>query len=329
VSPGSTLFWGVMTVDYRMAEYGDFDVERVVEVARAVRPDDYESVGALDDWHDVQRSAGRLCVRWLVSVDGQIVGSAYVGQSSWVPLTTMMLYVAVHPDYRGRGFGRALLERAEGTASERGGERTFSWTEETWPRSMRFLDRAGYEAVERRWESTLDLMRCDLGEFQDVVDRIASSGVRVISATSLSTERADWKRDLHRLFADVEKDVPAPFPIQETPFEDFETLSLGRRFVGDGFFVALDGDELVGLTEPQLVDDVPNAIEQNLTGVRSDYRGRGIALALKSRAAIWAAQAGFTSIRTQNAQSNGAMLAVNDRLGFSRDRATIEYLKNL
>ena len=110
---------------------------------------------------------------------------------------------------------------------------------------------------------------------------------------------------------------------------DFEAVSLGRRFVGDGFFVALDGDELVGLTEPQPVDDVPNAIEQNLTGVRSDYRGRGIAFALKSQAAIWAAQAGYTSIRTQNAQSNVAMLAVNERLGFERKRATIEYLKAL
>ena len=91
---------------------------------------------------------------------------------------------------------------------------------------------------------------------------------------------------------DVERDVPAPFPIKEVPFEDFEALSLGRWFVGDGFSAALDDDQFVGLTEPQVVDDVPSAIEQNLTGVRSDHRGRGIALALKSQAAIWAARAG-------------------------------------
>jgi GNAT superfamily N-acetyltransferase len=318
-----------MTIEYRMAEYGDFDLEAVVQITHAIRPDAYESVADLADWHDVQRNAGRMCVRWLASLEGQVVGSAYVGHSPWMPRTTIILYVAVHPDHQARGCGRALLGRAEATASERGGAGTFSWTEETWPRSMRFLEHAGYEMVERRWESTLDLARCDLSSLQDAVDRVVSSGVRIMSVASFSAERDDWKRDLHRLYADVERDVPAPFPIQGVRFEDFEAVSLGRRFVGDGFFVALDGDELVGLTEPQPVDDVPNAIEQNLTGVRSDYRGRGIAFALKSQAAIWAAQAGYTSIRTQNAQSNAAMLAVNDRLGFERKRATIEYLKNL
>lgn len=316
-------------IEYRMAEYGDFDIEAVVGIARAIRPDDYESIANLSDWHDVQRRAGRLCVRWLALIDGRIVGSAYVGQSSWVPPATTLLHVAVHPDHQKRGYGRVLLERAEATSAERGGERTFSWTEETWPRSMRFLDRAGYEVVERRWESTLDLSRCDPGKLQDAVDRVISSGIRIMSVASFSAECGEWKRALHRLYTDVERDVPAPFPIQVVPFEDFESLSLGRRFVGDGFFVALDGDELVGLTEPQLVDDVPGAIEQNLTGVRSEYRGRGIASALKSRAAIWATRAGYTSVRTQNAESNAAMLVVNERLGFERKRATVEYLKDL
>lgn len=318
-----------MTIEYRMAEYGDFDLGAVVEIARAIRPDDFESVAALSDWHAVQHDAGRLCVRWLASDSGRIVGSAYVGQSSWIPLPNIVVYVAVHPDHQKRGYGRALLHRAESTAREGGGERTFSWTEETWPRSLRFLDRAGYEMVERRWESTLDLRQCDLATFQDAVDQVVATGIRITPVTTLSAENSDWKRDLHRLYTDVETDVSVVFPVQSVRFEDFEALSLGRRFVGDGYFVALDGDELVGLTEPQPADDVPGAIEQRLTGVRSDYRNRGIAYALKAQAAIWAAQAGYTSIRTQNAQSNAAMLAVNDRLGFDRQRATIEYLKNL
>jgi hypothetical protein len=38
----------------------------VVEIALAVRPDGFESVAEPRDWHEVQRAAGRLCVRWLL-----------------------------------------------------------------------------------------------------------------------------------------------------------------------------------------------------------------------------------------------------------------------
>jgi len=318
-----------MAIEYRMAEYGDFDVERVVEIARAIRPDDYVSAAEIRDWHDAQLKAGRLSVNWLASLDGQIVGSAYVGRSTWLPRTTMVLRVAVHPDYQGRGFGRALIERAEGTAKEGGAKDLLGWAEKAVPRTLQFLEHAGFREVGREWESTLDLTGCDVADLQQLVDRATSNGIRIVSAAALSADRADWKQELHHLFTDVEMDVPTQYPIQRMPFDDFDALSLGRQFLADAFFVALDGDQLVGLTEPVLVDDVADAIAQSLTGVRSEYRGRGIASALKAQTAIWAIEAGYTSIRTENAQSNAAMLAVNNRLGFKREHATIEYLKNL
>ena len=329
VSPGFTLSWGAMTIDYRMAEYGDFDLERVVEITRAIRPDDYVSAAEIRDWHDAQLRSGRLSANWLVSVDGNLVGSAYVGQSTWLPPTTMVLFVLVHPDYQGQGFGREILERAQGTATEGGAEHLLGWVEKALPRASLFLERAGFREVDREWESTLDLVGCDLVALQRLVDRTTASGVRLVSAGSLAADRADWKQDLHRLYTDIEMDVPSRYPIQRMPFDDFNALNLGRQFLADGFFVALDGNQLVGLTEPIPVDDVEGAISQSLTGVRSGYRGRGIATALKAQAAIWAIERGYTSIRTQNAQSNAAMLAVNDRLGFERNHATIEYLKNL
>ena len=259
---------------------------------------------------------------------GQLAGSAYIGQSPSLPPEFIAIYVAVHPDRQGRGYGRALLERAEVTASERGCETAYSWSDETQPRSLRFLERAGYHEVERGWESTLDLSRCDLDSLRYEVDRAASRGIRIASAKTFALEREDWKQELHRLFVGVEMDVPSPFPIQKMPLEDFEAQTLGRRFVSDGFFIALDGEQLVGLTEPRRVDSDPGMIAQSLTGVRRDYRARGIAMALKARAAIWAVENGYASIRTHNSQSNAPMLAINDRLGFTRGHGTVVYFKD-
>lgn len=320
-----------MTIEYHKVEYGDFDIEAVVGIALAIRPDAFESAAEHSEWHDVQRRAGHLCIRWLVKAEGQLVGSAYVGQSSayTLPPGIISLYVAVHPDHQNQGYGRALLERAEATASEHESEKAYSWSDETQPRAMRFLERAGYREADRGWESTLDLRQRDRKGLGDAVDRVASNGISIAPAASFAVERDDWKQELHRLYANVEMDVPAPFPIQRVPFEDFEAQNLGRRFVGAGFFVALDGARLVGLTEPQSVDDAPQEISQNLTGVHPDYRGRGIATALKSQALIWALEAGYTSIRTHSSQSNVSMIAINDRLGFQRDHATIVYLKDL
>jgi GNAT superfamily N-acetyltransferase len=320
-----------MTIEYRKAEYGDFDIEAVVRIARAIRPDSIESVAEHVEWHELQRSAGKSCDRWLVSVDGHVVGSAYVGQSSVfaLPSEVITVHVAVHPNHQRQGYGRELLERAEATASEQHREKAYSYSDETQPRSIRFAEQAEYREIDRGWESTLDLTQCDPNDLRGAVTRVAVNGIRIISSTALALEHDDWKQELHLLHSTVERDIPAPFPISGTPFKVFEVQNLGRQFVGDGFLVALDGERLVGLTEMQRVEDAQREVSQRLTGVHPDYRGRGIAVALKSQAVIWAAEAGFMSIRTHNAQSNGPMLAINDQLGFERNHATIVYLKDL
>ena len=56
--------------------------------------------------------------------------------------------------------------------------------------------------------------------------------------------------------------------------------------------------------------------ENQLTGVRRAWRGRGIATALKREQAWRAREAGLRSIETTNDDANDPMRAVNARLGF-------------
>ncbi|MEA3510883.1 MAG: GNAT family N-acetyltransferase [Actinomycetota bacterium] len=317
-----------MAAEFRPQEDGDVDYESIVAIARATEPDDYVSVSEIRDWDETQRRASRLCARWFAYVNDTMVGFSYVGESPWLE-RMVIVRVMVHPEHQQRGYGRTLLQHAESTALDHGDDRLLGWTQETRPRDMRFMEQAGFREIDREWRSTLDLDRFDPTTWQETTDRVAASGIRIVSVAAHSEDHPGWNRDLHRLYVELEADVPSKFPILEVPFDDFEEVILGRRFLADGFLLAMDGDQMVGLTEPLLVDDEPTAIAQAMTGVRPEYRGRGIATALKAASAIWAVGRGYTSIRTNNAQSNVAMLAVNDRLGFERDHATIEYLKRL
>jgi len=318
-----------MSVQFRLATHGDYDHEAVVRIGRAIQPDDHISPADLRDRDENRHRAGRVSARWVASVSGLIVGSGSFHQNPWLEPTTFYTHVMVHPDHQGRGYGRSLTGRMEGSASERGAQRLLGQGDEREPRTLRFIENAGFREIDRWWRSTLDLTRFDPRSWDPILERLAATGIRIVSVAELRETRRDWKRDLHRLYVDVERDAPTSLEILEVPFADFEARSLGRQLLADGFLLAMDGDDLIGLTEPQPVDDDPTAISQDMTGVRADHRRRGIAVALKAASATWAKEHEYTSIRTFNAQSNAPMLAVNDRLGFEREHAIIEYLKRL
>ena len=65
------------------------------------------------------------------------------------------------------------------------------------------------------------------------------------------------------------------------------------------------------------------------TGVRREYRGRGIAMALKLRAVDYAKSHGYREIRTWNSTLNAPMLGINVRLGFVKQPVWITFGKDL
>ncbi len=94
----------------------------------------------------------------------------------------------------------------------------------------------------------------------------------------------------------------------------------------DANFIALDGDRYVGFSNlwKSQGDD---HLHTGLTGILRAYRRRGIALALKLRAVAYAKARGAPVIRTGNETGNRAMLSINEKLGFARQPAWIDFVK--
>lgn len=80
--------------------------------------------------------------------------------------------------------------------------------------------------------------------------------------------------------------------------------------------LALDGDHVVGTSQVSL-PQVPGAgAHTNFTGVLRDYRGRGLALALKFLTMEAVHARGIPTMTATNDSSNLPMLAVNRKLGY-------------
>jgi len=62
--------------------------------------------------------------------------------------------------------------------------------------------------------------------------------------------------------------------------------------------------------------DEPGRAENALTAVRREWRGRGVASALKRATLVWAAEHGLREVYTWTQQGNADMRRLNEHLGY-------------
>ncbi|MHA1591442.1 MAG: GNAT family N-acetyltransferase [Candidatus Heimdallarchaeaceae archaeon] len=89
--------------------------------------------------------------------------------------------------------------------------------------------------------------------------------------------------------------------------------------------------KISGLTEFLQIPEMPERIMQLLTGVKKEYRGRGLGKWLKADMLLYIRDNFSESkyIQTDNAISNAPMISINDRMGFKLNIAQTMYKFNL
>ena len=89
--------------------------------------------------------------------------------------------------------------------------------------------------------------------------------------------------------------------------------------------------KISGLTEFLQIPEMPERIMQLLTGVKKEYRGRGLGKWLKADMLLYIRDNFSESkyIQTDNAISNAPMISINNRMGFKLNIAQTMYKFNL
>jgi GNAT superfamily N-acetyltransferase len=313
----------------RPFNWSDEDYGVIIDIHNAVFPDEVDLPELLKH-RDNARDQSYMLERVILEVDGAPVGSCSFGESSWTPvLGKFWIYVQVHPDHQRRGHGKAIYDHVVGVLSEKKPTILDSWTREDKADAVTFLTKRGYEQVMRGQNSRLTLSEFDASKFADVVERVRASGVRIVPLAELKETDPDWRKKLYELDWLLSLDVPEIDEPKKREFEIYCKQTFDKpTFFPDGFFVALDGDEYVGVSMLELNLADPTKLQTDLTGVIRSHRRKGIATALKVHALSKAQTTEAEYLDTDNEEKN-PMYTLNVKLGFKPIAGWLHMRKNM
>ncbi|MCM3747790.1 GNAT family N-acetyltransferase [Paenibacillus pasadenensis] len=231
---------------------------------------------------------------------------------------------------RGKGIGAGLSRITRDWALQNGADTIMSEVWDDDERSLAFVRRFGFETERRSWQSVLDLASGEESASAAdaaVIERLEDEGIRFVSLADLSPAE-DALRQLHALETGTYVDIPG-FTGDTMPYGDW--LKWGLQVEGyapERVIVALNDDQPIGICNV-IRNDETGGMYHQYTCVAKEYRGRGIALALKLLAIRLALREGAGYLRTDNDSMNAGMLAVNRRLGYKALRGRYRVVAKL
>lgn len=320
---------GDIYLDIRRSRYDDADYAAAVAIENAVYPEHPQHPDSWRYW-DSNREAKYLWRRYLGEVNGQVVATAELGHTHWsYQPGKFFVYVAVAPRYQRRGIGSAVYNFLMDEVALLDPTKLVSRAREDHSGSLSFLKNRGYQPVLRAPTSRLTVADFDPAPFREKVTRVLQSGIGIKTMAQLQNEDPDWKRKVYDLEWECLQDVPTSDPLTRRSMEQFERTILNNpRLLPDAWFIAVDGEQYVGLSVLWRNLATDSLLNTGLTGVVRSHRRRGIATALKVRAIEYARCHGADEIDTDN-EENNPMFQINLQLGFQPQPAFVDFEKQL
>jgi mycothiol synthase len=300
------------TVRIRRADGGDADLGTVVAITNATRPEWSTSIDELR-WSDATYPG---TVRFIAEDSdegrGTAVGVATIGRIHVHPPDYDALWATVDvlEPARRHGIGGRLLGAIADVAASTGKGHLHVPAREDRAEAVAFLGGRGFAVFSRSRSVELRL---------DGLPRPAPRSPDGIRLTTLAAEPG-LVEGVYAVALDAFRDIPGgDEPMAVGDLAEFRARDVDRPGIPpDAFVVAIDeaDGDVVGYASLLFVGATRRVGFHDMTAVRRDWRGRGIAMALKLATIAWAIDHDVEALATENDRANAAMRAVNLRLGY-------------
>jgi len=246
---------------------------------------------------------------WAAEEDGKLVGWATAAIEDQSAERPGFLQVSVAQESRKAGLGTALLERCEAHLAGLGVATVLSFSTPE-KASQRLATAHGFRHTNTTRISGVDP--------RTVEPPSAPPGVDLRPLVGLDP------RKVYEVDAEAMLDVPGEVAMDDVSFE---------QWLEDYW---RDPDTDLEASVAAVIDDRPVAFSHlriapggravtEMTGTLRDYRGRGLALLAKRATLVNAAKQGVQLVFTENDETNGPMLRVNEKLGYRPIGSTLRW----
>jgi GNAT superfamily N-acetyltransferase len=306
------------------------DYPELARVRTAVWPDNPVLPEMLES-SDKRLKPGLVFRRLVAEKNGIMLGSASFYQMEWLyHPQKFYVGVSVDPAHQRQGVGTALYDAMMAELEPHNPIKLLTSTRADKLEALRFAKKYGFQEEFRTWESRLNLSQFEPERWASNVQKVLALGYQIKSLADLLDD-PEYERKMYELDLAGSQDVPLPpgerftFPTQERYWENTRS---NPDFDPALWFLAVKDGEYAGVSM-LFKRPADNDLNTGFTTVLRKHRHKGLALALKVTAITHAKQLGKAAVRTENAQVNRSMLAINEALGFEKMPAWIDLAKVL
>ena len=277
--------------------------------------------------------------RWVVDAPSPAPGPVAAYLSLWrVHGRQHRMDLVIAPEWRRRGLGAGLVDFLVGRARDADAASLQARTYADQSGALRLLESRGFRETMRMTGLELaDVGAAPLPPAEEVRRMIERHGLRLTTlaaelAVHPSEPHSGWQklRDANQAaqFGWPEPDpTPEGNPPEPETADEFRKRSAAFGMIEEACFVATAADAFVGYSALTLTDEARLQAGSGGTAVRPEYRGLGIATALKASCIRWAAEHAVRRLATSS--GNPAMIRVNEKFGFRRTYEEVRTVRRI